>query len=319
MTNAPWHEITWLSRVRSWIEQELARRSDSLRGEMELVKRWEAACVLRVPTQSHGTLYFKACRKPTVLLANEVALTHLLAELYPHELPSFFALNKKNGWMLMQDAGIPLTNFPLVSWEQALRVYSRLQQKSSFEIEKLLCSVPDRRIETLLISFERCCLSQQKLWSFFSPSEKVQIRHLVPQLQNICTQLEKYHVPSTTLIHGDLLPQNIMIMGIDQVTFVDWSDGGISHPFCDAARFLSSSALYPHPDFQKMLRSTYLASWLQYESKALLEEILMRAGILNRIHLALSFQQCLWNQAMLDNFLFEVRMLLHMVNKHNDS
>jgi len=101
LTVLPWAEPAWRERAERWIAEQVGRLGRDPTGPVAEVKMRPWSAVLRAPT-SAGDVYFKA-NLPA--LANEPALTRLLARIDPGHVLPVLAEEPGEGWMLQADGG----------------------------------------------------------------------------------------------------------------------------------------------------------------------------------------------------------------------
>jgi hypothetical protein len=132
VARAPWERRGWYAEALAWIGEQLARLGLSPSGPVEQFKTaWSCSCILRVPTTT-GDLYFKAvyARPP-----RESAVVAELARHWPRHVPRLRAADHERGWMIADDFGSRrLDALPLARWENAIRLFGRLQCACSEEL-----------------------------------------------------------------------------------------------------------------------------------------------------------------------------------------
>jgi aminoglycoside/choline kinase family phosphotransferase len=227
-----------------------------------------------VPTTA-GTLYFKAT---TAAFGYEPALTAALARWRPDCMPQVLAAAPEQGWLLLRDAGVTLRSLiqheqRADRWFDLLPLYASVQIDLSARLTDLLAlGVPDRRL-TLLPTLYEQLLDEQTALLIGQPDgltadDYARLRRWIPQVQALCTELAQYNIPMT-LHHDDFHDANIFIQG-DRVTFADWAESCVAHPFFSLVVMLRSTAyqlkLSEEAPELTQLRDAYLEPFTRYET-----------------------------------------------------
>jgi thiamine kinase-like enzyme len=102
----------------------------------------------------------------------------------------------------------------------------------------------------------------------FKSADLVNLRNSQAMLIKMCLELDAIGIP-TTLEHGDFTDDNILIKN-HAITFLDFGDATLSHPFFSLAAFLnhaeSHHGLEPSSRQYVLLRDAYLQEWRGYAS-----------------------------------------------------
>ncbi len=269
-----WTEPAWLAKATTWLTIKLHDQNIELTGAIEQphVRPW--ATVLRVPTTA-GTLYFKAV---AAAFAYEPALTAALAQWRPDCMPQLLAVEPTEGWLLMRDAGVTLRTFIQAEqrcdrWFDLLPLYASVQIDLSERVDDLLAlGVPDRRLSVLPTLYEQ--LLEQRSALLIDQSDGLtldeyqQLRAWIPQVRTMCDELAQYNIPAT-LHHDDFHDANIFLHG-DRVTFADWAESCVAHPFFSLVVMLRSTAyqlkLGEEAPELAQLHDAYLEPFTRYET-----------------------------------------------------
>ncbi len=269
-----WTERAWLTKATTWLTTKLHEQNIELTGAIDQphVRPW--ATVLRVPT-SAGTIYFKGV---SAAFGYEPALTAALAQWRSDCMPQVLATDPAEGWLLMRDAGVTLRTFIQTEqrcdrWFDLLPLYASVQIDLCARVDDLLAlGVPDRRLSVLPTLYEQL-LAQRSALLIGQPDgltldEYAQLRAWIPQVQSMCAELAQYKIPAT-LHHDDFHDANIFLQG-DRVTFADWAESCVAHPFFSLVVMLRSTAyqLKLSEDAPELtqLRDTYLEPFTRYET-----------------------------------------------------
>jgi hypothetical protein len=273
-----WTVPGWWRQATAWIERELRQHGCGPIRTIEQLKSWEFSCVLRIHTSS-GEFYFKAV---PLSLSRELLITRRLAELHPQYLPPLVAVEPERRWFLMRGVpGTRLMDVPKLSWwERTAAAYARLQISwvgRTEEFQALEC--PQRTLTWLEDEIEPLLADPSVLLpgqpGGLSEGQITRLRCCIPEFKRICSELACCEVPAA-LDHGDLWGINIII-NEDHLTFIDWDEASVSHPFFSLLEFLLSvgfnEQLAQVPNAQVRIRDAYLLPWTQYAAKDQLERI----------------------------------------------
>jgi hypothetical protein len=197
------------------------------------VRPWST--VLCVPTDS-GDVFFKAVGQA---FAFEPPLTKTLYQLRPDCNLKVFAVNAERGWMLMADGGRTLRiafeeGLDRRTWDDVLALYAGLQIDLASHVDELLAiGVHDRRTAKLPALYQE--LLEEKEWLMIeqpdglTTAEYQRLLNALPQVEALCQQLTAYAIPDS-LHHNDLHDANVFYND-GEITFFDWGDSSIAHPF----------------------------------------------------------------------------------------
>jgi Phosphotransferase enzyme family len=216
------------------------------------------ATVWRVPL-ADGAAFFKPCR---AVQRFEPRLTATLASRWPDRIPGVLGWDEDRAWLLLSDAGTPLTAFgdQLDAWFGVLPLYAQLQRGEVTHVaEHLAGGVPDRRPARLLALFGELPLVELPL----AEKDVARLRAFVPRFAELCASLDSSGIPDSVQ-HDDLHAANIWASD-GQLRILDWGDACVSHPFCTLAetfRLLEHNlALDPGDPVFERLQDAYLAAW----------------------------------------------------------
>ena len=240
-------------------------------GPIEQVQVSLWSTVLRI---SAGTevLYFKASAP---VFAYEPTLTQKLFQLVPAYMPPVLVIDQERHWMLMRDAGTPLSELEdrrtdPAHWEEVLRQYARMQIALIGQHQTLLIAgCPDRRLDLLPTLLENA-LSETSLLLLkqergLPETEYVQLQAYLPQLRAVCIKLQQHGIPE--LLHHDDLHGGNMLFNGESFVFFDWAECAVTHPFCSLVivERVFRYVLKFSPKTIIHLRDCYLQQWTQFE------------------------------------------------------
>ncbi len=276
-----WARRGWLSEMKTWLTQELARLGRTPVGEPEQIKHWSLSAVLRQRTVG-GVVYIKAVQGHFIA---EPRITAKLAELFPEYVPQVLALDAQRGWLLLEPLrGDSVNNAPHRVWCEARRRHGRLQLASlAYKDALLAAGCADRSLTQLEKALPQLLQESLEL-DRLSPEERKRLLALEPQLLGEIDDLAACGLPET-LVHGDLHFGNIVYQG-DGLTFFDWTDACFSHPFFDVVMLKSYDR---SPEASPELRDAYLEPWRERFESAPLERALRLAERVGLLFYAESF------------------------------
>jgi aminoglycoside/choline kinase family phosphotransferase len=265
----PWARPGWLAPAEAWIDDRLRALGLAPAGPAAQVKVWSISCLLRVPTEGGGAVYFKAVPP---LFAQEPAITRGLARRYPGAVPEVLAVEAERGWMLLREfEGREMAGcVDPAPWEAALRLLARMQIEHVGRGNELgAWGCPDRGLDTM-ISDLKALLAEtlprlERHGLGLTEAERAEIEGLVPRITAGRDRLADAGIPAT-LIHGDFHAGNVMITGgdggADPVPLIyDWTDAARAHPFFDLLTLLPFEDSDPMAAHRERLRDAYLEPW----------------------------------------------------------
>jgi hypothetical protein len=230
-----WTDREWLDESGLWIRRTIEGLGMTVTGEIEQVRVRPWATALRVPTQSED-VWFKAS---IPVLANEAAVTRVLAQQRPDCTPELLADDPERGWMLLRDAGPALEGLLGTAaysqhWEEALARYAQLQIDLAEHVDELLeAGATDRRLEVLPDLLDAVLGDAEALRvglpDGLTERQLEELRKLAPELPMQTNELAAYGIPET-IQHDDLSDADVR-MPDGGYRFIDWGDACVSHPF----------------------------------------------------------------------------------------
>lgn len=307
-----WTQPEWTASAVEWIREAVRLAGEQITGPIEQphIRPW--ATVMTVPTRG-GQCYFKAS---IPLLAFEPALTLVLAQSSPGCTPEVVAADTARGWMITRDAGIPLRGLlkspeDLHLLDRVLPMLADLQmQWANREGELAGLGVPDHRVQYLPGRFERLLEERELLTAnekFSLNLEQVKrLRVLSPRFAQMCADLLDSGIPQS-IHYDDMHGGNVFLRqsGLEpaRVTFSDWGDSSIGHPFASLLIFLRAVADLMNlpedstekpeklPPMLARLRDIYLEPWQRYQPGIRLVEIFNLAWRVGMVARALSWHE----------------------------
>jgi predicted unusual protein kinase regulating ubiquinone biosynthesis (AarF/ABC1/UbiB family) len=165
--------------------------------------------------------------------------------------------------------------------------YAELQVGLAEHISDILAlGIPDHRpaalpalYAQLLTDAEILMVGQEK---GLTSDEFDQLQNMTLRLEQICADLSAFGIPDS-LNHGDFHDGNVLLKN-GRVTFFDWGDADVTHPFVSLRTFFVSIEIslklddYAFTPEMSQLLDQYLEAWQAYGAK----EALMSAYHLSK-------------------------------------
>jgi Phosphotransferase enzyme family len=139
-------------------------------------------------------------------------------------LPRILAVDEERAWLLLADAGTPLTAFGdrVDGWLALLPRHAELQMRDARHVdEHLAAGVPDLRLEELPARYEALAARDLPL--------PQQLRSFAPRFGELCAELSARGIPPSVQ-HDDHHAANVYARD-GKRAILDWGDASIGHPF----------------------------------------------------------------------------------------
>lgn len=273
-----WIDPNWGKGVHEWIRAQAEHNDIRLTGEIEQphIRHWST--VMRVQS-NEGVLFFKATAPDK---KNEIALTQKLAKWFPDLMTEVIAVDIPRGWILMRDGGDTLRSIispaqDIKPWEPVITRYAELQIGLTEHVDEILAlGIPDRRLAVLPSLFSKLLVDEDSLmigWEKgLTVNEYHQLCDLMPHFERLCTQIAAFTIPES-LNHGDFHDGNVLVKE-GRVTFFDWGDADVTHPFVSLRTFFVSIEItldlddYAFTPGMAGLLDLYLKPFQRYASRS---------------------------------------------------
>lgn len=253
----------------------------------ELVLSTPWSKVIRFST-STGDFYLKKIPS-SAFLSNEPKIIQLLSEqLHAPRVPMVIAMNDDLHCFLMKDAGKPLREMLQVDFKlellcQAVQQYAAIQRATEGYITLLLqLGLPDWRLDKLPFLYDQTITQTAFLKEEGLTDEELQkLYALSASFLAQCKLLSSYGIPETIGYH-DFHDKNVLIEhNTKKITFVDWGEAAIIHPFFSLHTCLEQSITHHRVKeggqiYQKLLDAC-LERWLNVAPKQQLLEAFILA------------------------------------------
>jgi hypothetical protein len=220
------------------------------------VRPW--ARVMRVPV-ADSVKWFKACAP---VQAFEPRLTAQLYARWPDRVTEVLAIDEARRWLLLGDAGIPVSEQgnPPEAWLEALPSYAEQQKgEMAYAVDHIGHGVPDLRMAALPAGYLRLLATELPL----ARDDVNRLRDFAPRFTELCVAMADAGIHESVQ-HDDLHMKNLYSDG-RKLRVVDWGDSSIAHPFfslLETFRFLEEfNHLAPDDRWFHRLRDAYLEAW----------------------------------------------------------
>jgi hypothetical protein len=294
---SPWAHRKWIDEATAWIRENLIRSGYGEQYRVSQLRSWSITQILRVETMK-GTVYFKASHP---MFPQESGLTRYLDEQYPAAVPTVIAADEARNWFLMESFAGPMlreTTDP-GPWEASLRLFARMQIECIDRRDDLSAlGCPTRPLEPLAAGLRAVLEDEPALnlgYDFHIAQEEIEaLLDLQPRIEEALEELVSFNLP-TTLLHGDLHPDNIVITESGPL-FYDWSDGAVAHPFFELLTAPGTlREIDSRPEAAARYRRIYLEAWRDFGSGERLEEAFALSQKLLPCYHALSYYWIIQN------------------------
>lgn len=317
-----WLDPNWQKQAHDWIRAVTNRKSIQLKGEIEQPHIYHWSTVMRVKS-NEGILFFKATAPETKY---EIPLTQKLTEWYSEDMPELIAVDTARGWMLMRDGGEQLRAFirptkNIKPWDPVITRYAELQIGLAGHVDEILAlGIPDHRLASLPPLYSQLLMDEKSLMigqeKGLTAYEFQKLQNLKSRFEQICTELAAFGIPES-INHGDFHDGNVLIKN-GRITFFDWGDADITHPFVSLRTFFVSIEIaleledYSFTPEMVALLDRYLEPFQKYASKDDLLEAYTLSKPVASIVKALAWYQGItrMNESMREEFAWIVPELL---------
>lgn len=270
----PWQDPDWMKQAHDWIYAETRRQSIRITGDIEQPHLYPWSTVLIVPT-ADGRLFFKATAPETIF---EAALTEKLGEWIPGSMPELVAVDPARGWMLMRDGGEQLRQSirptkDIQPWLPVIRRYAEVQIALVDQVPEILAlGIPDYRLAALPSRYSDLLADEESLMidreKGLTTGEFQELKEKTSRFGQICSELAAFGIPES-LNQCDFHDGNVLVKN-GHITFFDWGDAAVTHPFVSLRTFFVSIEIslqlddYSFTPEMEALLNVYLEPWEKF-------------------------------------------------------
>ena len=256
--------------ILKWATNVLTAKGLSLQHAPEIVVDTPWSQVIRLST-SKGDVYLKQI-PPAISL--EPKIIQLLKNQFHANVPFVIALNDDLHCFLMEDAGQTLRASLKADFQpdlllQAVDQHTTIQRSVENHVKSFLTlGVPDWRLEKLPKLYDQLIQQTDFLKTEGLMDKELQILHdLSPTISKQCEHLSQYQIPET-FVQPDFHTNNVLFdPGTQKMTFIDWGEIVISHPFFALHNFLLQAITHhgikESDQIYQQLRDACCESWLE--------------------------------------------------------
>ncbi|CZH13223.1 TPA: phosphotransferase [Legionella bozemanae] len=288
-----------------WGTDCLVSNGYSIEHSPEIVLSTPWSHVIRFATSTEN-FYLKQT-PPSLFLSNEPKIIRLLSSQFHANVPDVIEINNDLHCFLMRDAGISLrqtlkTNFNLALLCQAIKQYAAIQRRAEDCIARFLkLGVPDWRLTQLPFLYDQMLKQTAFLKAEGLTDKELQtLQTLSPKFSAQCKLLASFRIPETIGYH-DFHDKNVLLdPNTKRMTFVDWGETAIIHPFFSLHTCLEQSITHhgvtEDDSIYQQLQDACLENWLEFATK---EQLLSAFLLAKKIRL-------FWNILASNQFILSV-------------
>lgn len=259
-----------------WGTDCLVSNGYSIEHSPEIVLSTPWSHVIRFATSTEN-FYLKQT-PPSLFLSNEPKIIRLLSSQFHANVPDVIEINNDLHCFLMRDAGISLrqtlkTNFNLALLCQAIKQYAAIQRRAEDCIARFLkLGVPDWRLNQLPFLYDHMLKQTAFLKAEGLTDKELQTLHsLSSKFSAQCKLLASFRIHETIGYH-DFHDKNVLLdPNTKRMTFVDWGETAIIHPFFSLHTSLEQSITHhgvtEDDSIYQQLQDACLENWLGLATK----------------------------------------------------
>ena len=262
------------SHYLDWAEKTCAEKNIRINKKLTHIKDEKLFCI----SSDIGDLYLK---KTGNFIVDELMFTHKLMELGIISQPEWIGYNPNMQIFLMRDmGGSDLSLLPSLDMDTSINMFvslANIQKKSIQYVKSKELYGFDYTIDTMLketndlpeLSYEMLLDTKYRL----SQNEAEKLKQNTKHVRTVLESVKKSCLPDT-VHHGDLGTYNVRVVDSKSI-FYDWGCGGVSHPFFDTFRLISSirNKLPTNIPAKEIIVDAYLREWSEYGSHKELSNI----------------------------------------------
>lgn len=288
--------------ILKWGTDYLVANGYSIENSPDIILSTPWSAVIRFST-STGAIYLKQT-PPSIYISNEAKIIRLLFDQFHASVPVVIASNDDLHCFLMKDAGKTLRETLKAEFRpellcQAIKQFAAILRSTEEHIETFLkLGVPDWRLDKLPILYDQLVSQTDFLKAEGITDQELQkLQALSPKFQAQCRLLSEYGIPETLGYH-DFHDKNVLYdPNTKKMTFVDWGESAIIHPFFCLYNCLQQSTTHHRvieaDHTYKKLQDACFENWLGLAAKNQLLEMFILAKQLWPVYSALACYQCM--------------------------
>ena len=258
------------SSIQKWATDCLISKGHALQYSPEIVVNTPWSQVIRLST-SKGDVYLKQT-PPAISL--EPKIIQLLRDQFQASAPIVIAINNDLHCFLMEDGGQTLRAYLKTDFQpdlllQAVDQHTTIQRSVENHVKSFLTlGVPDWRLEKLPKLYDQLIQQTDFLKTEGLTDKELQLLHdLSPTISKQCENLSQYRIPET-FVQPDFHTNNVLFNPDTQkMTFIDWGEIVISHPFFALHNFLLQAIMHhgikESDQIYQQLQDACCESWLE--------------------------------------------------------
>ena len=257
-----------------WVQKVCAEKNIVLNGKITQITDAKLFCI----SSSVGDLYLK---KTTAFINDEISFTQKLMELGIIDLPEWIGYDHDTKVCLMRDmGGSDLSMLPSLDMETSINMFvtlARIQKASVQFVNSVDFYGFNYRIDAMLEEMRELPESAYKMLTDtqyrLTREETEKLKRNTEYAGTVLKSINGLILPDT-IHHGDLGTYNVRVVDGKSI-FYDWGCGGVSHPFFDTFRLLSSigGKLSTDVPAKEIIINAYLREWSDYGSHEELKQI----------------------------------------------
>lgn len=278
--------IESFSPYYDWVQKLCAEKNICI-NEITPIKDEKLFCV----STDIGDLYLK---KTTSFIIDELTFTLKLMDLRIISLPELIGYDHDMKVCLMRDmGGSDLSLLPLLNMETSINMFislARMQKDSIKYVKSKGFYGVDYKVGTMLKEMKDLPESAYKMLSatqyMITWDETEKLKRNIDYARTVLESIKDSYLPDT-IHHGDLGTYNVRVVD-GKCIFYDWGCGGVSHPFFDIFRLLSSirNKLPTDMTAKNIIIDTYLREWSEYGNHNELKSIFTAVDGLSGFYMA---------------------------------
>jgi len=242
-----WMRRGWFDRASTWMRAATADAGRPLTADPRPFFLRGISALLRAPTDGPD-LFLKAVFPP---FHAEPVLTTLLAERFPDAVPRVVAVEREEGWLIVEDIGsawvgdVPVADRPaaLARGANALVTIQRAFALDAGGIRALLDAGAPHRPLSDLVGSVAAAIGPDGFGVGDGGILPERAERVLEALVSAVARVEAVGFPES-VVHGDFHSGNAALVD-DRIVIIDWSDAAIANPAIDLVTWIAWSGNRP--------------------------------------------------------------------------